>query len=112
MRSLQNMPRVVPPDSDFPYARIKDNAPGIPGTPVGEVTNGDQHQFFEKLADAAGVVANELPDNAYSGFQYFEALMKFGFNFFSKDIFLSMIRDYAEDDLIIMQGFEPNKNGR
>lgn len=75
-RSLVNKPNVEPPDSDFPYARLKDDSGSDDGTPVDEEVYGDMHQFFEKLMAEADVTHNELPDNAYSGFQLFEALHK------------------------------------
>lgn len=75
-RSLQNKTNVDAPDSDYPYGRIRNNPGDGSGTPVNEAVYGDFHQFFERLMAAAGVVHNELPDNDYSGFQYFEALLK------------------------------------
>lgn len=74
MRSLASKPNVHPPDSDYPYARLKDRVGSIPGTPINEFTNGDLHQFFEKLMDDANITPNELPENAYSGFQLNDAL--------------------------------------
>lgn len=75
MRSLKNKTRVLPPDGDFIYGRIKDDSPGVKdGTPVNELLYGDTHQFFERLMDEAGVVPNDLPESEYSGFQLFEAL--------------------------------------
>lgn len=80
---LQDKTRVVPPSSDFPYGRIKDSTPAAPGTPVNEQVYGDFHQFFAKMLNDSGIVANGFPDNDYSGFQYYEAFlecMKFGFS--------------------------------
>lgn len=74
-RSLVNKPNVDPVDGDYPYARIKDDDGSNNGTPVDEEVYGDIHQFFEKMMDVAGVVHNEQPDNNYSGFQLFEALL-------------------------------------
>jgi hypothetical protein len=41
---------------------------------VDEGVYGDIHQFFEKLMADAGIVANGLPENQYSGFQLNQAL--------------------------------------
>lgn len=106
MRRLANKTRVEAPDSQFSFGRIKDTTPGNPGTPVNEDSYGDMHQFFEKLMAESGVEENELPDSDYSGYQLFEALMELGFNYFSKDIILAMLRSYTTNDLIIMHGFD------
>lgn len=73
-RKLADQENVTPPDSDYPYARIKDDQGDGNGTPVDESVYGDIHQFFARLLFKAGRVANGLPDNAYSGFQLFQAL--------------------------------------
>lgn len=75
-RSLENKTNVDAPDSDYPYGRIRNNNGTGNGTPVNEQVYGDFHQFFAKLLAEAGITPNELPDNAYSGFQYFEALIE------------------------------------
>ena len=62
------------PDGDYPFGNLKDKVGVNPGTPVDKELLADQAQFFEKIMDAAGLIANELPDNEYSGFQLFEAL--------------------------------------
>lgn len=76
MRSLLSKPNVEPADSDYPYGYIRDRDGATPGTPVNEEVYGDIHQFFEKLMAESGVVANDLPDNDYNGFQLFEALSR------------------------------------
>lgn len=43
-------------------------------TLVGEGINQDLVQFFQKLADLAGTVFNDLPDNETNGYQLMEAL--------------------------------------
>lgn len=76
MRALANKTNVEAPDSDYPYGRIKDNPGNNTGTPINEQVYGDIHQFFEKLMDEAGITPNELPENDYSGFQLYEALLE------------------------------------
>lgn len=76
MRSLANKTNVVPPDADYPFGRIKDNPGNNTGTPINELVYGDFHQFFEKLMAESGITPNELPDNEYSGFQLYEALIE------------------------------------
>jgi hypothetical protein len=73
-RKLQDFPNSRTPDSDYPYGGVKDDLGTENGTPVNEYTNGDIHQFFAKMLAEAGITANGLPDNNYSGFQFFEAL--------------------------------------
>lgn len=77
-RIIENFENTVAPDTDYPYGRIKDKEPGVgPGTPVNEQTYGDVHQFFARLMALAGVNANGLPDNEYTGWQFMEALDKY-----------------------------------
>jgi hypothetical protein len=66
-------PNVVAPDSDYPSGRSK-NIPS--GTPMNELTMGDFQQFFFKMLREAVITANGLPDNEYSGNQYFQAAGK------------------------------------
>lgn len=74
-RNLANKPNVNSPDSDYPYGRIRDRDPGVTaGTRVDENAYGDMHQFFAKMFSASGLTYNELPDNDYSGFQFWAAL--------------------------------------
>lgn len=75
-RILANLTNVDPPDSDYPYGRVRDNPGNNTGTPVNEESWGDTHQFLARLAAKAGVVLNDLPENEYSGFQFQEALEK------------------------------------
>lgn len=74
-RELSGKPNVDAPDSDYPFGRIRDNSGIGDGTPVDEEVYGDFHQFFAKLMDVSLIPYNNLPDNEYSGFQYFEALL-------------------------------------
>src|SRR5690242_7931028 len=74
-RKLANQSNVQAPDSDYPFARIKDNPGNRTGTPVTERVYGDIHQFFAKLMNLGSVVPNDLPDNNYSGFQLITALL-------------------------------------
>lgn len=73
---IENTDNTDLPDSDYPYGKVRDNPGDGSGTPANTKTLGDFHQFFARLLDKAGIVANGLPDNDYSGFQYFEALLE------------------------------------
>lgn len=79
-RILANKTNVDAPDPDYPYGKIRDNPGNNTGTPINELVYGDVHQFFARLLDKqAGsampdVVPNDLPENDYSGFQFFESL--------------------------------------
>ena len=75
MRSLKNKPQVNPPSITYPYGQIKDDdGSGTVGTPVDEQVYGDFHQFFSQLMADGGLIANELPENEYNGFQLNTAL--------------------------------------
>jgi len=64
---------------EFPYGNIRDNDGSNNGTPVSKAVYADFHQFFARLmAKATEADAtfdfNNVAENAYDGFQYFEAL--------------------------------------
>lgn len=73
-RDLEQKENVMPADGDYPYGRIKDDTGIEDGTPVNEPVYGDFHQFFARMFAKSKLTYNNLPDNAYSGFQFFEAL--------------------------------------
>lgn len=76
-RSLHNKSNVEAPSSDYPYGRIKDKVANLTaGTPVNEAVYGDFHQFFSRLMAEAGIEENGNPDNDYTGFQLYQALLK------------------------------------
>jgi hypothetical protein len=67
---------IQPADSDFPFGNIRDKEPGVQnGTPVNVKTYGDFHQFFAKMFFESGLTYNNLPDNDYTGFQFYQALL-------------------------------------
>lgn len=80
MRKLSTKPFVNPVSGEYPFGRIRDKTTSTNGTPVNETVYGDIHQFFESLMDGAGVTPNGLPDNAYTGFQLYEAFLRFANN--------------------------------
>ena len=75
--SINQKANTTAPNSVYPFGDIKDDSGQNDGTPVNRSVYADFHQFFEKLMNAAGTVANGLPDNADNGFQLFEALQSF-----------------------------------
>jgi hypothetical protein len=75
--SLKNKPNVDAPTLTYPYGNIKDDDGTGNGTPLNKLVHADFHQFFARLLALAGISANELPDNAYNGFEYIDALEEF-----------------------------------
>src|SRR5690349_7916756 len=73
-RKLEDQVNVDAPSVAYPYGRIRDDDGTGNGTPLTEAVHGDYHQFFARLLDISGVVANDLPDNNTNGFQYYLAL--------------------------------------
>lgn len=79
---LRSKTNVDAPDGEYPYGNIVDDDGSENGTPVDKEVYADIHQFFARLMEYAienavdGFDWNELPDNAYDGFQYFEALLR------------------------------------
>lgn len=76
---LTSKTRTDSPTAEYPYGNIRDTdtGAGIQGTPMNKEVYADFHQFFAKLLADAGVEANDVPENAYDGFQYIEALTNF-----------------------------------
>jgi hypothetical protein len=81
-RELKLKTNVNSPNSEYPYGQIRDdNGTLTHGTPVNELLYGDIHQFMSRMFEMAKAVDstfdyNDEPDNAYDGFQYFEAFQK------------------------------------
>lgn len=68
--------RYTAPSGTYPYGNIKDNTAGMnDGTGVSVLTNGDIHQFFQRLLQTSGITINNLPDNLDNGFQLFESYL-------------------------------------
>jgi len=74
--ALEDKQNVEAPSAAYPQGRIKDNPGDGTGTPVNVPVYGDFHQFFARLLVEAGITPNGVPDNAYDGFQYIDALSK------------------------------------
>lgn len=73
-RDLSLKTDVDAPDGTYPFGRIRDEFGMNDGTPFDEQLYGDFHQFFAKMFENSGLTYNNLPDNAYSGFQFFDSL--------------------------------------
>jgi len=75
MIKLENKPNVQAPDATWPFGKSTDNTGTNNGLPLNSLTLEDYHQFFAKMFNQSGLVANGLQDNAVNGFQMFEAMM-------------------------------------
>jgi len=79
---LKNKENTLPETSEYPYGDIKDNDGSNNGTAVNRMNHADFHQFFARMMGEAiknakdGFDYNDVPDNAYDGFQYYEALLR------------------------------------
>ena len=74
MIKLENKTGVQAPDGTYPFGKSLDRAGSTNGFPLNSANLEDYHQFFAKMFDESGVVANGLPDNDVNGWQLFEAL--------------------------------------
>lgn len=73
---LSTKENTMDPNGEFPYGNIiDDDGSGTTGTPVNVQVYADFHQFFARMFAQSGLSYNGVPENAYDGFQYFEALM-------------------------------------
>lgn len=79
---LKNKLNTLPETSEYPYGDIKDRENATPGTSVNRINHADFHQFFARMMAEAirlapdGFDYNDVPDNAYDGFQFYEALLR------------------------------------
>ena len=76
MIKLENKSNVNAPNATFPYGSIKDDTGVGDGTPVDVQVYGDFHQFFARLFNESGLVANGLIDSEANGFQLYESLLR------------------------------------
>jgi hypothetical protein len=103
---LENKTNVDGVTGPFPYGKIRDKTSTTAGTPVNTSVYGDFHQFFARILDKSGVIANGLLENLTNGFQYFESLLKLGFKYNSDPIIRGLLGSYTTGDLIILHGVE------
>jgi hypothetical protein len=103
---LENKINVDGASGSFPYGKIRDKTSTTAGTPVNTSVYGDFHQFFARILDKSGVIANGLLENLTNGFQYFESILKLGFKYNSDPIVRGLIGSYTTGDLIILHGIE------
>jgi hypothetical protein len=75
MIPILNKTNIDPADSEYPFGNIRDKTTLESGTPVNVETYSDMHQFFMKMIAESNIVPNNLPDNAYNGWQLWEALL-------------------------------------
>lgn len=75
MIALDEKTNVDAPDSEFEFGSIRDKTGIVSGTPVSKQVYSDMHQFFMKLMKEAGIVPNGQFDNAYNGYQLWDAMM-------------------------------------
>ena len=75
LKDKPNTQQPIVGNLDYPYGKIKDNDGGGNGTPVNELVYNDSHQFFERLIQLSGIVANGLREGLGGVFQYYEALI-------------------------------------
>jgi len=75
MIKLENKTGVQAPDGTYPFGKSLDRIGSTNGFPLNSANLEDYHQFFAKMFDESGVVANGLPDNDVNGWQLFEALL-------------------------------------
>lgn len=103
---LSTKTNVDAPDTDYPYGKIRDNSGTDDGTPVDVQVYGDFHQFFARMFAKSGLTYNGLPDNNYSGFQYFDAASKLWKSFIGVKL-ISVTTTLTIDDigkLIVVSG--------
>ncbi len=62
--------------AEYPYGQFKDNTGSNNGVPLNKAVLEDYLQFFHKMMAESGVVYNDVPDNEYDGWQFFEAFEK------------------------------------
>lgn len=73
-REITDFGNYIAPSGAYPFGDIKDDSGTGDGTPVSRLTASDIWQFFQKIADQAGVSLNGLADNVTNGFQFVQAM--------------------------------------
>lgn len=78
MKLIKNKTNAIGVGGDYPYGDIRDDSGVFDGVPLDRELFADAIQFFERLMDKSGIVANGLPDNnnVSNGFQLYEAFRK------------------------------------
>lgn len=61
-------------DSDNLYGDITDDNGSGNGTPMNNASFHDMFVFYQRLMQKGGITPNGLPDNAYNGWQLYQAL--------------------------------------
>tara|TARA_R110002167_G_scaffold24774_9_gene86688 strand:- start:2291 stop:2893 length:603 start_codon:yes stop_codon:yes gene_type:complete len=70
-----NKTNTVPVSAIYPFGNIKNDDGTLNGTPIDSELLADYVQFFEKMFNKSGLVANNTPDNETNGFQLFDSLL-------------------------------------
>ena len=79
---LKNKQNTSAENSEYPYGNIRDDDGSGNGTPVNMIVHQDYIQFFHRMMAKAienakdGFDYNDVEDNAYDGFQLYEALLR------------------------------------
>ena len=76
MIPLVDKVNVDPASADYPFGDLNDDNGTGNGTPANRELFTDIIQTAEKIMFESGITPNGLPDNDYSGFQLFEAMVK------------------------------------
>jgi len=98
---------VVAVGGAYPYGDIKDNPSG---TIIDRKSNADLQQFFQKLADSAGITLNSLADNSTNGFQLTEALSKVIGNHAAQIVVGQLGATYDPTKVYILSGCDTRAN--
>ncbi len=81
MRNKANVINTIPPTTDYPFGRIKDDTGVNDGTPIVEANNGDIQETVTGLMQRAKFTPNNLPDNKTNGYQIMDAIRENGGKF-------------------------------
>lgn len=81
MRNKANVINTIPPTTDYPFGRIKDDTGVNDGTPIVEENNGDIQETVTGFMQRAKITPNNLPDNVTNGYQIMDAIREVGGKF-------------------------------
>lgn len=81
MRKKNQVINTIPPTTDYPFGRIKDDTGVNDGTPIVEANNGDIQETVTGLMQRAKIIPNDLPDNVTNGYQIMNAIRENGGKF-------------------------------
>lgn len=99
------VPNVNNPSTDYPMGQIRNNNGTGNGTPIIEELYGDLLETITYFMQQAGIIPNNLPDNATNGYQIAEAIKQVAVK---NNFFYSITQISSNPRSMLINSSEPN----